>query len=174
MQDYVCSVVQIESELVGRELVAGYPVGLESVLEFGDYLLHASSVAIAFRVYEVGPLPLEVCHDISDVCSKTIDLDFDNNPLLMIPGIGLVHKRIEYAHLFTSGLVRCNRSVKPVGSCLLELHVPSKSRNEVDAILLLCCQVHEVVGAEMEVSPYYYLSVFPLLADLGYQLFKQA
>lgn len=159
MQDYVCSVVQIESELVGRELVAGHPVGLESVLEFGDYLLHASSVAIAFRVYEVGPLPLEVCHDISDVCSKTIDLDFDNNPLLMIPGIGLV---------------RCNRSVKPVGSCLLELHVPSKSSNEVDAILLLCCQVHEVVGAEMEVSPYYYLSVFPLLADLGYQLFKQA
>lgn len=84
-QDYVCSAVQIESELVGRELVAGYPVGLESVLEFGNHLLHASSVAIAFRVYEAGPLPLEVCHDISDVCSETIDLDFDNNPLLMLP-----------------------------------------------------------------------------------------
>ena len=47
-------------------------------------------------------------------------------------------------------------------------------RNEVDAILLLCCPVHEVVGAEMGVSPYYYLSVFPLLAELGYQLFEQA
>lgn len=54
MQDYVCSAVQIESELVGRELVAGYPVDLESGLEFGNHLLHASSVAIAFRVYEAG------------------------------------------------------------------------------------------------------------------------
>lgn len=114
MQDYVCSAVQIESELVGRELVAGHPVGLESVLEFGDHLLHASSVTIAFRVYEAGPLPLEVRHDISDVCSETVDFDFDNNPLLMLPGIGLVHKRMEHAHLFTGGLVRCNRSVKPV------------------------------------------------------------
>lgn len=101
--------MQIESELVGRELVAGHPVGLESVLEFGDHLLHASSVTIAFRVYGAGPLPLEVHH------------------------------------------------------------VPGKSRNEVDAILLLCCPVHEVVGAEMGVSPYYYLSVFLLLAELGYQ-----
>ena len=32
MQDYVCSAVQIESELVGRELIAGHPVCLESVL----------------------------------------------------------------------------------------------------------------------------------------------
>lgn len=61
----VCSAVQIESELVGGELVAGHPVGLESVLEFGNHLLHASSVAIAFRVYEAGPLPLEIRHDIS-------------------------------------------------------------------------------------------------------------
>lgn len=114
MQDYVCSAVQIESELVCRELVAGHPVGLESVLEFGDHLLHASSVTIAFRVYEAGPLPLEI------------------------------------------------------------RHVPGKSRNEVDAILLFCCPVHEVVGAEMGVSPYYYLSVFPLLAELGYQSFEQA
>ena len=174
MQDYVYDAVQIESELVRGELVAGHPVGLEPVLEFGNHLCHASSVAIAFRVYEAGPLPLEVCHDISDICSETVDFDFDNNPLLMLPGIGLVHKRMEHAHLFTGGLVRCNRSVKPVVSCLLELHVPSKSCNEVDAILLLCCPVHEVVGAEMGVSPYYYLSVFPLLAGLGYQLFKQA
>lgn len=121
-----------------------------------------------------GPLPLEVCHDISDVCSETIDLDFDNNPLLMLPGIGLVHKRIEHAHLFTSGLVRCNRSVKPVFGYLLELHVPGKSRNGVNAILLLCCPAHEVVGIGMSVSPYYYLSVFPLLAELGYQLFELA
>ena len=110
MQDYVCSAVQIESELVGRELVAGHPVGLES----GDHLLHASSVTIAFRVYEAGPLPLEI------------------------------------------------------------RHVPGNSHSDVDAILLFCCPVHEVVGAEMGVSPYYYLSVFPLLAELGYQLFKQA
>lgn len=174
MQDYVCSAMQIESELVGGELVAGHPVGLEPVLEFGNHLLHASSVAIAFRVYETGPLPLEVRHDISDVCSETVDLDFDNNPLQMLLGIGLVHKRMEQAHLFTGGLVRCNRSVKPVCGYLLELHVPGKSRNEVDAILLLCCPVHEVVGAEMGVTPYYYLSVFPLLAELGYQLFEQA
>ena len=174
MQDYVCSAMQIESELVGGELVAGHPVGLEPVLEFGNHLLHASSVAIAFRVYEAGPLPLEVRHDISDVCSETVDLDFDNNPLRMLPGIGLVHERMEHAHLFTGGLVRCNRSVKPVCGYLLELHVPGKSRNEVDAILLLCRPVHEVAGAEMGVSPYYYLSVFPLLAELGYQSFEQA
>ena len=73
MQDYVCSAVQIESELVGREFVAGHTVGLESVLEFGNHLLYASSV-----------------------------------PLQMLPGIGLVHKRMEHAHLFTGGLVRCN------------------------------------------------------------------
>lgn len=85
IQDYVCGAVQIESELVGRKLVAGHPVGLESVLEFGNHLLHASSLAIAFRVYETGPLPLEVRHDISDVCSETVDLDFDNNPLQMLP-----------------------------------------------------------------------------------------
>ena len=66
----VYSAVRIESELVGGELVAGHPVGLESVLEFGNHLLHASSVAIAFRVYEAGPLPLEVRHDVSDVCSE--------------------------------------------------------------------------------------------------------
>lgn len=174
MQDYVCSSVQLESELVGRELVAGHPVGLKSVLEFCNHLLHASSTAIAFRVYETGPPPLEVRHDISDVCPETVDLDFDKNLLLMLPGIGLVHKRMEHAHLFTGGLVRCNRSVKPVGGCLLELHVPCKSRNEVDAILLLCCPVHEVLGAEMGVSPYYYLSMFPLLAELGYQLFEPA
>lgn len=106
--------VQMESELVGRELVARHPVGLESVLVFGDHLLHASSVTIAFRVYEAGPLPLEV------------------------------------------------------------RRVPGKFRNEVDAILLFCCPVHEVVGAEMGVSTYYYLSVFPLLAELGYQLFELA
>lgn len=63
MQDYVCCAVQIESGLVGRELVAGQPVGLESVHEFGNHLLHVSSVAIAFRVYEAVPLPLEVRHD---------------------------------------------------------------------------------------------------------------
>lgn len=93
---------------------------------------------------------------------------------IILPGIGLVHKRIEHAHLFTSGLVRCNRSVKPVFGYLLELHVPGKSRNEVNAILLLCCPAHEVVGIGMSVSPYYYLSVFPLLAELGYQLFELA
>lgn len=59
MQDYVCSAVQIESELVGRELVAGHPVGFESVLELGDHLPHAYSVTIALRVDEAGPLPLK-------------------------------------------------------------------------------------------------------------------
>lgn len=92
----------------------------------------------------------------------------------MLPGIGLVHKRMEHAHIFTGCLVRCSRSVKLVCGYLLELHLPGKSRNEEDAILLFCCPVHEVVGAEMGVSPYYYLSVFPLLAELGYQLFKKA
>lgn len=32
---------------------------------FGNHLVHASSVSIAFRVYEAGPLPLEVCRDIA-------------------------------------------------------------------------------------------------------------
>ena len=49
----------------------------------------------------------------------------------MLPGIGLVHERMEHAHLFTGGLVRCNRSVKPMCGYLLELHVPDKSRNDL-------------------------------------------
>ena len=53
MQDYVRGAVQIESELVGGELVAGHPVGLQTVLEFGNHLFHAAPVAVAFRVHEV-------------------------------------------------------------------------------------------------------------------------
>ena len=54
MQDYVRCAVQIEPELVGGELVAGHPVGLEAVLEFRYHLLHASPVAVAIRIYEDG------------------------------------------------------------------------------------------------------------------------
>ena len=32
---------------------------------FGNHLVHASSVTIAFRVYEAGPLPLEVRRGIA-------------------------------------------------------------------------------------------------------------
>ena len=80
MQDYVRCAVQIEPELVGGELVAGHPVGLETVLEFRYHLLHASPVAVAIRIYEAGALPLEVRHDISDICSEIVHLDFDHNP----------------------------------------------------------------------------------------------
>lgn len=52
MQDYVRCAAQIEPELVGGELVAGHPVGLEAVLEFRYHLLHASPVAVAIRIYE--------------------------------------------------------------------------------------------------------------------------
>ena len=174
MQDYVRYAVQIEPELVGGELVAGHPVGLESVLELGYHLLHASPVTIALGVYEAGALPLEVRHDISDVCPETVDLYFDHNPLLMLPGTGLVHKRMEHAHILTGGLVGGDGRPEPVCRYPFEFHVSGESCDEVDAVLTVCGPVHEVVGAEVGVAPDYYLSVFPLLAEFGYQSFEQS
>ena len=80
------------------------------------------------------PLPLEVRHDIPDVRSEIIDLDFDHNPLLMLPGTGLVHERMEHANIFSGGFVGGNRSVKPVSGYLPELYVSGESRDEVDAV----------------------------------------
>lgn len=174
MQDYVHCAVQIEPELVGGKLVAGHPVGLEAVLEFRYHLLHASPLAVAIRIYEAGALPLEVRHDISDICSEIVHLDFDHNSLLMLPGSGLVHKRMEYTHFFTGGLVGGNRSVKPVCRYPFEFHIPCKSGDEVDAVLTVCGPVHEVVGAEVGVASDYYLSVFPLFAELEYQPLEKA
>ena len=85
MQDYICCAVQIEPELVGGESVAAHPIRIEPVLEFRYHLLHASPVAVAIRIYEAGTLPLEVRHDIPDVCSEIVDFDFNHNPLLMLP-----------------------------------------------------------------------------------------
>ena len=82
---------------------------------------------------------------------------------------GIVHKRMEYTHFFTGGLVGGNRSVKPVCRYPFEFHVPCKSGDEVYAVLTVCGPVHEVVGAEVGVAPDYYLSVFPLFAELEYQ-----
>lgn len=53
MQDYVRCAVQIEPELVGGELVAGHPVGLEAVLEFRYHLLHASPVAVSSQFADI-------------------------------------------------------------------------------------------------------------------------
>ena len=92
----------------------------------------------------------------------------------MLPGTDLVHKRMEYTHFFTGGLVGGNRSVKPVCRYPFEFHVPCKSGDEVDAVLTVCGPVHEVVGAEVGVAPDYYLSVFPLFAKLEYQPLEKA
>ena len=80
---------------------------------------------------------------------------------------------MEHSHLFSGGLVGGNRSVKPVCGYLLELHVSGESRNEVDAVLTICSPVHEVVRAEVGVAADYYLSVFPLHAELEYQSFEK-
>ena len=52
MQDHICCAVQIEPELVGGELVAAHPVGLQTILELSNHLLHSASVAEAVGVYE--------------------------------------------------------------------------------------------------------------------------
>ena len=87
----------------------------------------------------------------------------------MLPGTDLVHIRMEYTHFFTGGLVGGNRSVKPVCRYPFEFHVPCKSGDEMDAVLMVCGPVNEVVGAEVGVAPEYYLSVFPLVVELEYQ-----
>lgn len=87
----------------------------------------------------------------------------------MLPGTDLVHKRMEYTHFFTGGLVGGNRSVKPVCRYPFEFHVPCKSGDEMDAVLMVCGPVNEDVEAEVGVAPEYYLSVFPLVAELEYQ-----
>ena len=109
------------------------------------------------KIYEAGALPLEVRHDISYICSEIVHLDFDHNRLLMLPGTALVHKRMEYTHFFTGGLVGGNRSVKRVCRYPFEFHVPCKSGDEMDAVLTVCVPVHEVVGAEVGFAPDYYL-----------------
>lgn len=38
----------------------------------------------------------------------------------------------------------------------------------------VCGPVHEVVGAEVGVATDYYLSVFPLITELGYQSLEQS
>ena len=81
---------------------------------------------------------------------------------------------MERSHIFSGDFVGGNRSVKPVSGYLLELYVSGESRDEVYAVLTVCGPVHEVVGAEVGVATDYYLSVFPLITELGYQSLEQS
>lgn len=173
VHDDVGCAVEEEAELVGRELVAGHPVGHEPFLELPYPEFAVASVAVHDRVLFPGCPVHDVGYDEADVVTQRADFDLYDDELLILPGLGFVEEGVELPDFLAGLLVVRLGLLHPGGDLFQKLDVPGEAGDEAHLLLSVVPNpVHELVGAELGVAAEDDFHSGPLLPQKGDQAYQ--